>query len=193
MGAASISVLPQQRVNCVPWCCVLLLRRTAVRVGRSAWRSFAQRAKAQQELPLHFNSCPTPRTNDRGCATIIAIWRNQLSYIWCHPSWWSPGYSQQSFLLGRYTPGHRGGKCARNSTASCGGSARSLCSMRSCSSHSVTSPVQIGFGTSWALLGSSLCVFSSTRSLIARGLFEVDGAAPSLPAALVFRRLGSLF
>ena len=69
MGAASISVLPQQRVNCVRWCCVLLLRRTAVRVGRSAWRSFAQRAKAQQELPLHFNSCPTPRTSDRGCAT----------------------------------------------------------------------------------------------------------------------------
>ena len=36
---------------------------------RPWWRSFAQRAKAQQELPLHFNSCPTPRTSDRGCAT----------------------------------------------------------------------------------------------------------------------------
>src|SRR5262249_19750548 len=27
----------------LPWCCVLLLRRIAVRVGRRAWRSFAQR------------------------------------------------------------------------------------------------------------------------------------------------------
>ena len=29
-------------------CCALLLRRTAVRVGCRTWRSFAQRAKAQQ-------------------------------------------------------------------------------------------------------------------------------------------------
>ena len=190
MGAASISVLPQQRVNCVPWCCVLLLRRTAVRVGRSAWRSFAQRAKAQQELPLHFNSCPTPRTSDRGCATSEAA----LSSLYGGTN--SPIFgvtllggrrdirSNLSYL-GDTHPAIVVASAPGNSTASSGESARSLCSMRSCSSHSVTSPVQIGFGTSWALLGSSLCVFSSTRSLIARGLFEVDGAAPSLS-----RRLG---
>jgi hypothetical protein len=34
--------------------------------------------------------------------------------------------------------------------------------------------------------------FSSTRSLIVRGLFEVDGAASSLPTTMVFRKPGKL-
>ena len=34
---------PMNLGGALPWCCALLLRRPAVRVGRSAWRSFAQR------------------------------------------------------------------------------------------------------------------------------------------------------
>src|SRR6516162_4027432 len=95
--------------------------------------------------------------------------KNHLSYTSSRPFWWSSGYSVYSRFLGRYAPGHRGGKCATNSTASCSLPGRWLCLLRSRSLRSITCPVPTGFGSLWALLGSSGCVFSSTRSLVVRG------------------------
>jgi len=113
-------------------------------------------------------------------APIIAVWKNHLSYTSSRPFWWSSGYSVYSRLHGRYAPGHHGGKCATNSTASCSLPGQWPCLLRSRSLRSITCPVQTGFGSLWALLGSSGCVFSSMRSLIVR---EFGDAASPLPCA----------
>jgi len=124
-----------------------------------------------------FHTIPSPR--------IIAVCRkDHLSYTSSRPFWWSSGYSVYSRLHGRYAPGHHGGKCATNSTASCSLPGQWPCLLRSRSLRSITCPVQTGFGSLWALLGSSGCAFSSTRSLVVRGF---DGAASSLSRTLVWR------
>jgi hypothetical protein len=78
-------------------------------------------------------------------------------------------------------PAIRGGKCATSSTASCAWPVRRSYSLCSWALRPI-SPVQIGFGTSWALLDCSGWSFSSTRSLIVR-VRGFDGAAPPLPGA----------
>src|SRR6516225_765091 len=124
-----------------------------------------------------FHTIPSPH--------IIAVCRkDHLCCTSSRPFWWSSGYSVYSHFHGRYAPGHHGGKCATNSTASCSLLGQWLCLLRSRSLRSITCPVQTGFGSLWALLDSSGCVFSSTRSLVVRGF---DGAASSLPLTLVCR------
>ena len=56
----SAKCYPVRLGGALPWCCALLLRRTSVRVGRSAWRSFAQRAKAQQEVTFDRDAMDIP-------------------------------------------------------------------------------------------------------------------------------------
>jgi len=64
------------------------------------------------------------------------------------------------------------------SSASCSLPGQWQCLLRSRSLRSITCPVQTGFGSLWALLGSFGWRFSSTRSLIVR---EFGDAASPLP------------